>query len=176
MYNWYTVKVKYTKEFRDGTLKRVTEPYLVNAASFTDAEARIYEEVGEGIRGEFLVTSIAKTDFADIFAYDDSETWYKCKIVHTIEDADSGKEKKVNNNILIAANNAKEAYERAEESLKSMMTSYEIPNISLTPLIEIFPLDTERYSDDEYAANHPVEEEEAPRAQVNVAYNASEEE
>ena len=63
MNNWYTVKVKFTKEFQDGTLKRVTEPYLVSSLSFTEAEARIYQEVGEFVRGEFLVTSISKTDF-----------------------------------------------------------------------------------------------------------------
>ncbi len=51
MNSWYTIKVKFTKEFQDGTLKRVTEPYLINSMSFTDAEARIYKEVGEFVRG-----------------------------------------------------------------------------------------------------------------------------
>ena len=90
------VKVKYTKQFTDGTLKRVTEPYLVNSISFTDAEARIHQEVGEFVRGEFMVTSISKTDFADIFHYDDAEVWYKCKVAYVSEDAESGKEKKIN--------------------------------------------------------------------------------
>src|SRR6056300_953872 len=103
MNNWYTVKVKFTKEFQDGTLKRVTEPYLVSSLSFTEAEARIYQEVGEFVRGEFLVTSISKTDYADIFHYEDAEDWYKCKVTYVTEDADSGKEKKINNNFLVSA-------------------------------------------------------------------------
>ena len=71
MNSWFTVKVKYTKQLEDGQLKRVTEPYLLDAVSFTDAEARIYEEMGQIIRGEFIVTNIAKTEFADIFQYED---------------------------------------------------------------------------------------------------------
>ena len=139
MNTWHTVKVKYTKQFTDGTLKRVTEPYLVNSISFTDAEARIHQEVGEFVRGEFLVTGISKTDFQDIFHYDDAEVWYKMKVAYVSEDADSGKEKKINNNFLVSAHNIKEAYERIEESLKGLMVSYEITAAQVTSLLEIFP-------------------------------------
>jgi hypothetical protein len=46
MNSWFTVKVKYTRQLENGTFKRVSEPYLLAAMSFTDAEARIYEELG----------------------------------------------------------------------------------------------------------------------------------
>ena len=178
MNSWYTVKVKFTKEFQDGTLKRVTEPYLVNSISFTDAEARIYQEVGEFTRGEFLVTSIAKTDFADIFHYSDAEVWYKCKVSYITEDGDSGKEKKVNNNFLVSAHTVKEAYERIEESLKGLMVTFEIPMISVTPIVEIYPYDGSANEGDEnqYQEQELVEEEEIKSPNINVAFNASEEE
>ena len=82
MNSWFTVKVKYTKQLEDGTFKRVSEPYLVAAMTFTDAEARIYEELGSLIRGEFVVTGITRTDFHDIFHYEDADVWYKCKITY----------------------------------------------------------------------------------------------
>ena len=82
MDSWFNVKVKYTKQLEDGTFKRVSEPYLVAAMTFTDAEARIYGELGALIRGEFLVTGIARADFHDIFHYDDADVWYKCKITY----------------------------------------------------------------------------------------------
>lgn len=174
MNSWHTVKVKYTKQFTDGTLKRVTEPYLVNSISFTDAEARIHQEVGEFVRGEFMVTSISKTDFADIFHYDDAEVWYKCKVAYVSEDVDSGKEKKINNNFLVSAHNVKEAYDRIEESLKGLMVSYEISVIQVTPILEIFPYvameGEELVADDAYA------EEEESSSSINVAYVAPEEE
>lgn len=98
MNNWFTVKVKYTKQLEDGRLKRVTEPYLVDSVSFTDAEARMYEEIGQSVTGEFLITGITKTEYADIFYYDDSEDWYKCKLTYVSIDGDEGKEKKITSN------------------------------------------------------------------------------
>lgn len=138
MNSWHTVGVKYTKQFTDGTLKRVSEKFLVNAISFTDAEARIHQEVGAHVRGEFLVTTVTKTDFADIFQYDDAEIWYKSKVSYVSEDVDSGKGKKISNTFLVNAHSVKEAYERIEESLKGMMVSYEISVIQVTQIIDIF--------------------------------------
>ncbi|UKN02581.1 DUF4494 domain-containing protein [Paracrocinitomix mangrovi] len=175
MNTWYTIKVKFTKEFTDGTLKRVTEPYLVNSMSFTEAEARIYKEVGEYIRGEFLVTSIAKTDFQDIFQYDDSDVWYKAKVSYVTEDADSGKEKKINHNYLVNAVNIKEAYERIEESLKGLMATIEITNITKTPLMEIYPYDPE-FAAENYEMSNEEEEEEIVSPNINVAYAAGDDE
>jgi len=85
MNTWFTVKVKYTKQLDDGTFKRVSEPYLLAAMTFTDAEARIYEELGSIIRGEFTVTNIARTEYHDIFYYEDADLWYKCKITYQSE-------------------------------------------------------------------------------------------
>lgn len=179
--NWHTVKVKYTKEHRDGTLKRLTEPYLVNASSFTDAEARIYKEVGEYVRGEFLVTSIVKTDFADIFFFDDAEVWYKAKVSYVTEDADSGKEKRINNNFLVTAHNVKEAYERLEESLKGLMATYSIPIISETQIQEVFtyqpPEEIDLTAAGKAMSNAlSQEDEEFVSPNINVAYAADEEE
>lgn len=92
MNNWFTVKVKYTKQLENGTFKRVSEPYLLASVSFTDAEARIYEELGTMIKGEFLVTGIARTDIHDIFQYDESDTWFKAKVSYDKMD-DDGDEK-----------------------------------------------------------------------------------
>ena len=144
MNNWFTVKVKYIKEFEDGTLKKVTEPYLIDSVSFTEAEARAYEEVGSYVRGEFAITGISKTDFADIYQYDDADTWYKSKIQIINVDADSGKEKKSAQNYLVSAKSISTAIERLNESLGSMMASFEVVAVSLTPLVDIFPFEGER--------------------------------
>lgn len=45
MHNWFECKVSYEKIMEDGKQKKVTEPYLVDALSFTEAEARIIEEL-----------------------------------------------------------------------------------------------------------------------------------
>jgi len=50
---WFECKVRYDKMMENGTVKKVNEPYLVDALSFTEAEARIIEEMTPFISGEF---------------------------------------------------------------------------------------------------------------------------
>ena len=126
MNSWFTVKVKYTKQLEDGTFKRVSEPYLVAAMTFTDAEARIYEELGSLIRGEFMVTGITRTDFHDIFHYEDADVWYKVKITYESEGADEEKSKKIAQNFLVSAHSVKDAYDRIKESLATLMVDFQI--------------------------------------------------
>ena len=139
MNNWFTVKVKYTKQLDNGTFKRVSEPYLLAAMTFTDAEARIYEELGSIIRGEFNVIGITRTEIHDIFAYDDADIWYKVKITYDSEAADDEKAKKVAQNFLVSAHSVKDAFDRIKESLATLMVDYQIPSIIVSPIVEIFP-------------------------------------
>ena len=59
MHNWFECKVSYEKMLENGMQKKVTEPYLVDALSFTEAEARIIEEIRPFITGEFTVTDLS---------------------------------------------------------------------------------------------------------------------
>lgn len=158
MNNWFTVKVKYTKQLDNGTFKRVSEPYLLAAMSFTDAEARIYEELGSIIRGEFIVTGVTKTDIHDIFHYQDSDVWYKCKIVYESEgDGEEGRAKRISQNFLVAAHSVKDAYERLTERLGGMMIDFQIPNIGVSPIVDIFPFnDSEEDQDFELLVKEEV--------------------
>lgn len=162
MNNWFTVKVKYTKQLDNGALKRVSEPYLLAAMTFTDAEARIYEELGSVIRGEFNVVGISRTEIHDIFAYDDADVWYKCKVIYESVDADSEKAKKVTQNFLVSADSVRDAYDRIKESLSTLMVDFQIPSIMVSPIVEIFPY-TE--SLDREISRRPIEElEDLPKA------------
>ena len=144
MNNWFTVKVKYTKQLENGGLQRVSEPYLLAAMTFTDAEARIYEELGEIIRGEFNVVGITRTEIHDIFIYDDADVWYKCKVKYeNVDGDDTEKTKKVTQNFLVSASSVKEAYERIQESLSTLLVDFEIPSIIVSPIVEIFPYNEE---------------------------------
>lgn len=135
MDKWYTVKVKYVKTLENGTIKRVSEPYLLNAVGFSDAEARIYEEMGQVIRGEFEVTAIAVKELQDIFAYDDSFTWWEVKV--SFESGENGKQ--VSQLFMVSAEDAKEAYNRVQESLSTMLVEFEVGKIIKSPIVDIFP-------------------------------------
>ena len=139
MNNWFTIKVKYTKQLDNGALKRVSEPYLLAAITFSDAETRIYEELGAIIRGEFNVVGISRTEVHDIFFYNDSDVWYKCKVKYNSMDADTEKARKVTQNFLVTAGSVKQAFERINESLSTLMVDFEVPSIIVSPIVEIFP-------------------------------------
>ncbi|MDX1446627.1 DUF4494 family protein, partial [Lishizhenia sp.] len=96
-------------------------------------------ELGQMIRGEFIVTEVKKANFEDIFQYEDADYWYQAKVSYLSVDADSGREKKISNLFLVSAENVRDAYDRIEESLESMLVSFEIPEIKLTPIVDIFP-------------------------------------
>ncbi|AHM59605.1 hypothetical protein D770_06710 [Flammeovirgaceae bacterium 311] len=136
---WFQCKIKYQKEDENGRLKNITEPYLVDAVSYTEAEARIYQELGSVIRGDFEVTSITKSKISDIFHYDDTETWYKCKVTYIAADDNSGKEKKVTNQMLVSAMDLRQACERLLESLQGLLVTFDVVEIQQSPLVEIFP-------------------------------------
>ena len=161
--------MKYTKQLDDGTLKRVTEPYLLSAMTFTDAEARIYEELGQTIRGEFNVTGISKTEIHDIFHYEDADVWYKVKIRYESVDSEESKGKKVSQNFLVSAHTVKDAYERIQESLSTLMADFEIPTIAVSPIVDIFPFQEEL---DKEISRTPIaeviEEEEEPKSTTAV--------
>jgi hypothetical protein len=139
MNNWFTVKVKYTKQLENGAFKRVSELYLLAAMTFTDAETRIYEELDSMIRGEFIVVSITRTDFQDLFSYEDSDTWYKVKISFESHTDESEKAKKVSQNFLVSAHSTKEADERIKESLSTMLVDFTIKSVIESPIVDIFP-------------------------------------
>ena len=171
MNSWFTVKVKYTKQLENGTFKRVSEPYLLAAMTFTDAEARIYEELGSSIRGEFQVTGIARTDLHDIFQYDDAEQWFKCKVTYDRIDEDGEKAKTISQNFLVSAAQVKEAYERIEESLATLMIDFNVVSITASPIVEIFPYREEDVQSP--AQKAPKFEEETTHIPIRQVFSAS---
>lgn len=172
MNSWFTVKVKYTKQLENGSFKRVSEPYLLAAMTFTDAEARIYEELGSTIRGEFQVTGIARTDLHDIFQYDDAETWFKCKVTYDRMDEEGEKAKTVSQNFLVSATTVKEAYERTVESLATLMIDFNIASIVSSPIVEIFPYREEDVQSPAMKKNQ-VEDDLEARTPVRAVFSAA---
>ena len=170
MNTWFKVKVKYTKQLESGSFKRVSEPYLLSAMTFTDAEARIYEELGTFIRGEFSVMGITREDIQDIFQYDDADTWFKCKISYDNIDDEGDKKRTVTQNFLVSAKTVKDSYERIEESLETLMLDYQIISIIASPIVEIFP-----YKEEEVALpgkKSIVDTEENPPKSIGEIFSA----
>lgn len=136
---WFECKVKYRKTNDNGVQKVVTEPYLVDALSFTEAETRINEEMSAYISESFKVTNIKVTNYAEIHPSDEADQWFKSKISLLAYDEESGKERKTNMYLLIQANDVKDAHEKTLEVMRNTMGDYTIPSISETTIVDVFP-------------------------------------
>ncbi|SDD02347.1 protein of unknown function [Algoriphagus faecimaris] len=143
MRTWFLCKVKYAKENEQGLLKNISEQYLVDAVSFTEAEAILYDRLGSQIRGDFQVTGISKSNIVDVFFYEDADLWHKCKITYLVADGDNGKEKKVTQYMIVTAEDVKQAYVRIQESLSNMLVSFRVPDVTESPIVEVFPYERE---------------------------------
>ena len=74
--------------------KKVSEPYLVDAWSFTEAEARIIKEMTPFISGDFSVANIKRANISELFMDETGDKWYKCKVNFITLDEKSGAEKR----------------------------------------------------------------------------------
>jgi len=136
---WYECKVKYRKTHETGEQKLVTEPYLVDALSYTEAEARINEEIAAYTSDEFKITNIKVANFAEIHPFENSDRWFKSKVSLIAYDEESGKERKSNMYLLVQGNDVKEAFENTNEAMKNTMGDYTIPSIAESPILDVFP-------------------------------------
>ena len=141
MHNWVECKVKYDKTMENGVIKKVPELYLVDALSFTEAEARIIEEITPFVTGELSVTAIKIADYSEIFPADaeSADKWFKCKLYFITLDEKSGKEKKTSTTILVQASDLRDAVKRLDEGMKGTMADYEIASVSDTSILDVFP-------------------------------------
>lgn len=139
--NWFEVKVKYTKVDEDGKEKKVSELYLLDSMSFTEAEARIIEELKEMIQGDFCIEAIKKSNITELVDSNDAndDKWFKAKV--TIIDADSisGREKRSNQYFLVAGENVDKALENLQKSLSTYVVPFEIVQVGDSNIMDVFP-------------------------------------
>lgn len=141
MHNWFECKVSYEKMLENGMQKKVAEPYLVDALSFTEAEARIIEEIRPFITGEFTVTDIKRARISELFFNENGDRFFKIKVYFITLDEKSGAEKKTAAQMLAQATTLKEAIAVLEEGMKGTLADYTIASVAETMLMDVFPFD-----------------------------------
>ncbi len=139
MHTWFECKVRYEKLDENGLPKKVTEPYLVDALSFTEAETRISKEMQPYISGEFTIATIKKANISELFENSAGDRWFRCKVNFVIIDMEKGTEKKVPSNMYVQANDIKDALEFLFKSLKGTMSDYSVTSIVETAILDVYP-------------------------------------
>lgn len=120
-------------------VKKVTEPYLVDALTFTEAEARILEEIRPFMSGEFEVSDIKRARYSELFDDGQGDRWYKCKVQFITLDEKSGAEKKTATQMLVRAGDLREAVKNLDEGMRGTMADYEIAAVQETAIMDVFP-------------------------------------
>lgn len=142
--NWFECKVSYDKTLENGLVKKVSEPYLLDALSFTEAEARIIEEMKPYISGEFTVSDIKRAKYAEIFFNETGDRYFKAKLLFISLDEKSGAEKKSAVQMLAQASDIKEALAVIEKGMQGTMADYVIASLAESPLLDIFPFSADK--------------------------------
>lgn len=158
-HTWFECKIRYEKIMENGMQKKVTEPYLVDALSFSEAEARIIEEVTSFISGEFTVSDIKRANYSELFPSDEesADRYFKCKLNFITLDK-SGKERTTSTYILVQAADLRDAVKKLDEGMKGTMADYRIESVAETAIIDVYPYEEEKSMDDNInkSANSPV--------------------
>lgn len=152
MHNWFEGKIRYEKVCTDGMTRKVTEPYLIDALSFTEAEARLIEEITPFISGEFTVADIKRANYSEIYPSDEdmADRWYKCKLWFITLDEKSGAEKKTATNILVQASDLRDAVKKLDEVMKGTLADYVIASVAETSIMDVYTYQAEAEAQPEF--------------------------
>lgn len=140
MQTWFESKVKYNKVAQSGNEQMVTENFLLDAVSYTDAETRIIRQMQQMVKGgEFQIVDIKKSRIAEVFPFENGEWWFKATINLVTVDEEAGKEKKLRAYYLIMADDIQEALDRLAESLSFLVVPYVVSAITVSTIVDVFP-------------------------------------
>ena len=137
---WFECKVRYEKSGEDGTPRKVTETYVVDALSFSEAESRIMEEMSRWVSGELEIADLKIAQYKEIFFADSdmADKWYKAKLAFITIDEKTDKEKKATVYYLVNAGNINSALKNVDEIMSGTMVDYQTCNLSETQIIDVF--------------------------------------
>lgn len=134
MAQWIEVKVRYDKMTESGKTVKVTDPYLVDAVSCTEAEARVVEEISSFV-SDFNVLNVGKTKISEIFWDETGDRFYKVKVNFITIDEKSGVEKRKASFILVPFTDALANFNKG---MKGTMADYEIEAIAETKIVDVY--------------------------------------
>lgn len=138
MHNYFLIKTKFEKTAEEGKIEKVSREDLVDALSFTEAEARIIEEMRPFISGELTIKSLKRFNISEIFFNENGDKWFKAKINFVVFDEEKGKEKKTAAYMLIQASNMAEARENLYKGMKGSAADWKEESITETKITEVF--------------------------------------
>ena len=137
---WIETNVKYQKTMEDGSEKVVSELYVVDALSFTEAESAIIDEMSVYVSGEMKVNALRKASYNEVFFSDadDDDFWFKAQLQFITIDEKTEKEKRSNVRYLVQANSLARALRYIDEVMGKTMIDYDVIGLTKTHVYDVF--------------------------------------
>ena len=137
---WFECAVRYERTNEEGAQKKVTETYVVEALSFTEAEKSIISEMKAYSSGELEVKKINPTAFHEVFFSnnDMDDKWYKAKLAFITIDEKTEKEKRSSVTFLVQADTLETALSYVTQEMGKTSIDYLASNISETKIMDVF--------------------------------------
>lgn len=137
--NWFECVTQHITE--DEVTAKPTkhkQTYLVDAMSFTEAEARILEKLKDYAQMDFSIKKLAPVKIEEVIDDQESNKWFKAKIVFIHVD-DKGKTKKNPIISLVRATDMEAACINVNERMKNTVVEWFLGEIKEYDLFDYFP-------------------------------------
>lgn len=140
MNEYFECVVKFEKTMENGMVKKVSEPYIVDALSFTEAEKRFLEYIEPYMSGEYEVKAVKRANYSEIVSAtdEDADKWFKAKVAFITLDEKTGIEKKSCQNMLVQASDLRDAVKRLDKHMDGTLADYEISAVSETAIMDVY--------------------------------------
>ena len=131
--------MRYGKVCEDGSVKKVTESYVIDATSFGDAEEQAMEYMSAYVSGDIQIVNINPMNFKEVvFSFQEScDRYYKTVLQYITLDEKSGSEKKTQVQYLVESSSFDNCKDIIRTFMDGTMIDYQIASVSETKFIDV---------------------------------------
>ena len=136
---WFEVKLRYDKVHDNGSEKKVTESFVIEAFSFGEAEKIALEFLSSLVSGEIQVININPMKFNEVI-FDEEEScdrYYKAKLQFITLDEKTGKEMPKYFYYLVQASSFDNCKDTIRKMKQSTLIDYQIAAVSETKIVDV---------------------------------------
>ena len=143
----FEVGVRMERTLENGAQTKVLEQFVVDAMSFTEAEASTTKEVS--VYGTITdIVTIKRSRCTELIGDGSKEKWFKAKVNYITIDEKTGKEKKTPSYFFVNAETIADAKKAVDDFFGATMIDYSIATLDETKVLDVFRHDLNTNNED----------------------------
>lgn len=136
---YFETRVTYDKVTDGGSVKRVTDVFLVDAVSFTEAEARTIDNVSSYMSSEYHVCAVKRSRIDDVVNAE-APRYYQVRYGIISVDEKTGAENRTMVQMLVGAEDFLDAVVEFQDYMKGRVADYDIVSVSESDVEDVILL------------------------------------